>query len=438
MSASLLGLGFRADMGTCIRKLVLLKLVDACEEDGTRIFPAVATVARAAQCSERQVQREIRAFLAAGLLHLVREGGRGQGSTTEYRLDLDLLMRLAREGWAAVVAASEPDPSSGGDPDDAVDEVPPPKGDTQSPLDAAGKGDTGGVPRVTPETAKGDIWSHPTPPYPSIDPSEERGRARAPGQAGAEPETLPPDDPKKFERRVKRLAYAPAKPHQPWPGWAVSSTEWTVKRFAVLSDAERAEAERYGPAYVAHLGAKALSLGTYFAERKWRDLPEDVRSPPASTVVDAPAFGPVWGAVRMRWLLTQPPQQGPALPPTSFLARQLAQDDATGRKARLERQARYGWPDVAAMHAAAAERRRGVTRPLADEALKALMEPVPVGSPVWEAWRAEHARRGWPWLPDPGGQRAVYFPAGGPSALGVFEAAIQERGDDDGGSQAAE
>ena len=31
MSAFLLGTGFRADMGTCARKLVLLKLIDACE-----------------------------------------------------------------------------------------------------------------------------------------------------------------------------------------------------------------------------------------------------------------------------------------------------------------------------------------------------------------------------------------------------------------------
>ena len=60
MSAFLLGTGFRADMGTCIRKLVLLKLIDACEDDGSRIFPAIATVARAAQCSDRQVQREIK------------------------------------------------------------------------------------------------------------------------------------------------------------------------------------------------------------------------------------------------------------------------------------------------------------------------------------------------------------------------------------------
>jgi hypothetical protein len=30
MSAFLLGAGFRADVGGCIRKLVLLKVVDAC------------------------------------------------------------------------------------------------------------------------------------------------------------------------------------------------------------------------------------------------------------------------------------------------------------------------------------------------------------------------------------------------------------------------
>lgn len=97
MSAFLLGIGFRADMGTCVRKLVLLKLIDACEDDGSRIFPAMSTVARAAQCSTRQVQRELKAFLDVGLIRLVREGGKGPRSTNEYALDIDLLQRLGRK-----------------------------------------------------------------------------------------------------------------------------------------------------------------------------------------------------------------------------------------------------------------------------------------------------------------------------------------------------
>jgi hypothetical protein len=104
MSAFLLGTGFRADMGTCIRKLVLLKLIDACEDDGSRIFPAIATVARAAQCSDRQVQREIKSFLDIGLLSLVRAGGQGRRSTNEYALDLDVLSAISKAGWDAYAA----------------------------------------------------------------------------------------------------------------------------------------------------------------------------------------------------------------------------------------------------------------------------------------------------------------------------------------------
>jgi hypothetical protein len=177
MSAFLLGIGFRADMGTCARKLVLLKLIDACEDDGTRIFPANATIARAAQCSTRQVQRELQTFRDIGLLRLVKEGGKGPRSTNEYALDLDLLQRLGREGWVAVVDGA--------------------KGDTMSPLEEGEKGDIGDAERVTPATNKGDIACHPTPPEPSSDPSEERECARA-----VEISVVP----SKFEKRVKNIA----------------------------------------------------------------------------------------------------------------------------------------------------------------------------------------------------------------------------------------
>lgn len=163
MSAKLLGIGFSCDMGTPCRKLILLKLIDACEDDGSRIYPAVATIARAAQCSPRQVQRELAGFVDIGLLAIVREGGKGPGSTTEYRMDLALLRRLEDHGWRAVVAEIAGPADEG-------------KGDTESPL----KGDNG-APRVTPATEKGDSWSRTTPYDPSIDPSAAAdARARDP------------------------------------------------------------------------------------------------------------------------------------------------------------------------------------------------------------------------------------------------------------------
>lgn len=266
-------------------------------------------------------------------------------------------------------------------------------------------------------------------PAPINDPSltEERERARA-----------ATDDPRKFERRVKRLAE-----HCAWPGWAKSSTEWSVRQFAGLTDAERAEAERYGPVYVGHLGGKALSIGTYFAERKWRDLPAAVRDPPATPqVVEAKPFGPLWGAMVTAELALAAPQ--PAPPPTSgFIRALLAQDDAAGAAERLKRQARYGWPQVNSWFRQA-DSFRGFSVPASEPrtALAQLTEPVPVGSATFAAWRAEFERRGWPPLPDPGAMRVVYLPAGGPEALAAFEAAARraatEEGDDGGERQAAE
>lgn len=404
VSAFLLGTGFRADMGTCVRKLVLLKLIDACEDDGSRIFPAMSTVARAAQCSTRTVQREIQAFLEIGLLRLVREGGKGPRSTNEYALDLDVLNAIGKAGWDAYAGSVERGAAQA-------------KGDTVSPLADAEKGDTDDRLRVTPATPKGDTRCHTTPPDSSIDPSEERAReCEGLGEEGSEPDEA--DDPRKFEKRVKRLA-----DRHNWPSWANSSTAWTVKQFAALSDAERAEAEAHAAAYIAACGRKALSLGSYFAERKWRDLPAEALAPKVQpSTIEAKPFGPVWGAIRFREFLTVEPQAGP--PPTAFQADLLARADEMGQRERMARQARYGWPKVNHWHERA-ESRKGFTVSASDPAINAEMEFVPAGSAMWSAWEAEHVRCGWPWIPDPGGMRGAWFPKGGPGGLEGFMAQLQ-------------
>ncbi len=233
------------------------------------------------------------------------------------------------------------------------------------------------------------------------------------------------DDPRKFEQRVKRLAALG------WPRWDRSSTSWTISQFAALTDAERAEAEAYGPAYLARTGKGGLALGTYFAERKWRDLPPDVLSPKKPETVAAPVWGPVWGAVRMGTLVCDLPAEGPK--PSAFMAALLQRDDEQGRLARLSRQATYGWPRVNTMHEQAQHRKGVAVKAELEERLKPLMEPVLVGTETYQAWKREHERRGWPWIPDPGSQPVVYFPAGGPDGLAAFEAAI--RGQDGHGDQ---
>ncbi|TIQ78192.1 helix-turn-helix domain-containing protein [Mesorhizobium sp.] len=387
MSAFLLGIGFRADMGTCARKLVLLKLIDACDDDGSRIFPAISTIARAAQCSTRQVQRELKAFLDIGLIRLVREGGKGPRSTNEYALDLDVLQLLGRGGWALV--ASEKRPGAAAE-----------KGDTVSPLDGAEKGDTGSTERVTTETSKGDKLSHPTPPDPSLDPS--------------------------VERELKD-----------WPGFAGMPKEPALKVWRSLEPDERAEAARLFPHWLALLKAQRKTHtpapSTYFGQKLWREVPEPQAAAPKPAY--APAFGPVWAAIRMRDLLTGPKA---ATPLKAWEERSLADGTMKLDRDALEKanRLRGGWPMVNALHQAAETRGLGIHGfGPEEEHLGKLCEFVPTGSEVWQAWKLEHELRGWPWLPDPGTMRGVYFPAGGPAGLEAFEQSV--RGTNDA-QQAAE
>ncbi|TPM55336.1 hypothetical protein FJ959_18180 [Mesorhizobium sp. B2-2-4] len=399
MSAFLLGIGFRADMGTCARKLVLLKLIDACEDDGSRIFPAISTIARAAQCSTRQVQRELKAFLDIGLIRLVREGGKGPRSTNEYALDLDVLQLLGKGGWSLVAGAR-----------------PETKGDTVSPLEDDDKGDTGHMERVTPETAKGDKLSHPTPPDPSLDPSVERERERE------------RDDQKSVERWLKRV-------HPNWPTFVADSGKTALAAALALTPAERETAAERMAEYLAaeKLTKGRCAFGVYLSEKRWERLGPKPEAPEKPAY--APAFGPVWAAIRMRDLVTGP--KAPPAPLKGWEERAIADGRLNRETLEKDNRMRAGWPMVNGLHRAA-ESAIGIhSFGPAEEQLGKLCEFVPVGTECWQAWKLEHEMRGWPWLPDPGAMRGVYFPAGGPGGLEAFEQAV--RGNHDaGGREAAE
>jgi hypothetical protein len=181
MSAFLLGLGFKANMGSKTRKLVLLKLIDACDDDGSHIFPAVATVARAAECSTRQVQREIGLMTKCGLLTLVRKGGMRPGDTNEYCLNLDMLHAICKCGWVKYFGTSAGDDDVMGDmmspiPIDQSERM----GDMVSPMASPSEADPKNSPSrpvmgdidVMDDTGvmgdilglMGDTSCHPTPP----------------------------------------------------------------------------------------------------------------------------------------------------------------------------------------------------------------------------------------------------------------------------------
>lgn len=187
-----------------------------------------------------------------------------------------------------------------------------------------------------------------------------------------------------------------------WPSYVDDSHAAAWEAWLSLSVEDRSTAavsvERYAQACRAG-DTKRCAFGVYLREKRWESLPPSVDEPPSDY---APPFGPVWGAFLIARLLLGDPDN---------------HVDALYRLARIRRGHRFGerW-----------------------QAMKPLMVAVPVASPELEAWRMEFERRGWPWLPDPGQQRVVYFPAGGPEALDAFEKAIRGTGNDSDRREAAE
>jgi DNA-binding transcriptional ArsR family regulator len=176
------------------RKAVAVKLADYARPDGTSIYPAVPTMARELELSDRTVQRELRALEEAQLLVPVRKGGRGQGSSTAYRLDLDRL---------AALPTVHPERSKGDTPPPLTetqgDVQSPSKDDCLSPLSAL-KGDNDDA-KGDKDDTKGDSQSpNPSeiledpdlsPPTPQARPRRARGaRGRGNSNSGSEADQL--------------------------------------------------------------------------------------------------------------------------------------------------------------------------------------------------------------------------------------------------------
>jgi hypothetical protein len=115
--------------------------------DGTSVYPSIARIAKFAQCSARQVKRTLGTVSRGGVRRrspphqVVRQGGGGPGSTTEYAINVGVLddlerARLGCGGRSPCRAMRSPDADedNGGPKGDTE------KGDTVSPL----KGDSFG------------------------------------------------------------------------------------------------------------------------------------------------------------------------------------------------------------------------------------------------------------------------------------------------------
>lgn len=257
MSAELLGLAFKAQMGSHVRKLVLLKLVDAAEDDGTSIWPAVATIAKAAESHARTVQKVISLFREVGLLQVVSQGGAGPGDTTEYRLDVPMLRRIRDEGWDAVTSgAGDAENGSKGGLTPPLDDAE--KGGLRPPLDAE---------RVASDSNKGE--SQATQPL--QDPSVERERREREGES-------------------RRMLADLIKAH---PHVAHDDPDRIDRAWAGLPARAQREAHERHADWLADRGRRTAiaALSTYLGKRMWTLLPPKAK--PADRP-DAPAFAGAW------------------------------------------------------------------------------------------------------------------------------------------------
>lgn len=361
MSAELLGIAFRAKMGSHSRKLILLRLVDHAHDDGTHIFPGNESLAAAAECSERQVQRELRNFERAGLLSAVANEAGGRGRRREYVMSVPVLRDLADVDFPSLLAAAGEE-AGDGSPEQAersdgvvngdVRKGDPIKGDTRSPFVGDEKGDTGDPERVTPATPKGDSGVTRTLKEPSSEPSE--GLRESAGAGGQErvPDPAPEDDPK-FRELLKRYPGVDD-PARCFPAWLRLDAEGRRRALARLE------------AYVAgrrQTGKTTLhSLENYLRSRLFDQVDEPADGKPVSTL--APARSREWWALVWRALALA--ERGEGRTPKFFWEQ--------------ARQAGTGW-GVPVMD-------------LPDEAARSALVGIECGSPEFEAWKRHLAERG--------------------------------------------
>lgn len=315
MSARLLGLAFGARMPSLAAKVVLLKLVDCCDDDGRNIFPSVATLANAAECAERTVQRVLKLFCAIGLLRMVREGGSGKGNTRCYELDVDLLFNLRKPGVFAELEARN------GGIDDAAEGAENGTSHAQDACEGENCGEASAALRVTPchpnsadrvtlTTPKGDTMS----PNPLIETSiseresaSERREEKTPdgepcvargaglgGSSDAEGETQHPAATLDHFRKV-------------WPNVATDDQTKLANAWAELPFPLRQAAIAGVPGFLAELkAAKRACIPAswkYIGERRWTLVAAQAAERKAETgQVEIKAWSQVWWAVLLRRL----------------------------------------------------------------------------------------------------------------------------------------
>lgn len=297
MSAALLGLALKAKLHSQTRKMVLIKLVDCCHEDGTRIYPSLATIAEDAECSVPTARRVMQSFCRVGLLRKVKDGGSGAKSTNHYEMDIDMLARLRRpELWPALEAAAQHQPL--GDTDDDEDNTPAEKAEPQPAESPQNKG-------ITVEGYHGDSLPnrgegyHPDDTQPlSYNPYSEREGAReresTPASEG-EPERRPSASLDDFRR---------AYPHAGADDQAALASAWEgvpfAERWAAIEGIPGFVAERKAAGF-----ASRLSGPKYLSGFNWRHVPQQAAERAAKQAAGSLVEVKAWSRDWWLWLLAR-------------------------------------------------------------------------------------------------------------------------------------
>ena len=398
-------------LGSPAAKSILQCLADYADADSAECWPSQPKLAEDAEVSERTVREWLQRLEEWGLIGRERRS-RANGARAADLIMLRLDARVTdgaerlREGRGADAGDGLPAESAGRTNRQSDAE---PTGNQAQP--------TGNQFRAYKEE-------------PSIEPPSGTSQPARQGAREGGETVLEEESPKAIETAFWRVV-------QGWPRFAGMPKEPARRAWFKLTAEERRLAEARLPGWFALLKAQRRdhvpAPATYFGERLWQDVPDPQEA--SAGPREAKPFGKMWMAMRLARLMTQEPGWLPK--PPAFIASMIAEGGEKGERARLAHQANNGWPAVKIMDQLAADRRSEIIQPdMAHlEPLAASFEPVRVGGELWDAWRAQHERRGWRWIPDPGRQEWVYFPAGGPDGLAAFEAAV--RGENDAGRREA-
>lgn len=426
MSIMIMSRVFRMNLGGCNRKLLAVRLADFADDEGRGIYPGVKRLANETELSERTIQRIMADFVADGILVVVQEASGRPGQATRYDFNLEKLFAYR-----------------------------PKTGDTVSPV---GEKQTGDTSAETGDTGDRDGCHRDTRTViePLTEPSLEREARERATNSGSVLE----EDRKAVLREFRRW-------YPTWPGYVDSKDSLAERAWLALTAEERAQAVELSQAYCEarkQIGRTIpISAQVYLAEKRWTKIEAMKADSKAGAEKPAKAangrvavgvFGPAFGAAHALALLEGPvhfelpadlrsrvaatyevhARRG-AMSATSYRDRLGLGLDSAGKlifpedfeaQERRRRLVSQGFPEANRLNEAAKERSH-VTVDARFEALKDLMEFVPLGSVIWDAWMAEYERRGWPVMPAPAAMKGAYFPAGGPEALDEFDRAARAR-----------